>query len=92
MPISSPEGKDWTRSKIRDLAPESLLDVGAGAGTYAKLLADDRPARLTALEVFEPYVEKYALRELYDEVLLGDARTPRCPRPTSSSWVTSPST
>ena len=79
MPISSSEGKDWTRQKLRDLAPESVLDVGAGAGTYAKLLAGSRPARLVALEVFEPYVEKYGLRELYDEVLLGDARTTELP-------------
>ncbi len=79
VPISSPEGKDWTRRKITELAPESLLDVGAGAGTYAKLLAQARPARMTALEVFEPYVQQYGLRELYDEVLLGDARTTPLP-------------
>jgi hypothetical protein len=79
MPISSTEGKDWTRAKVRELAPESLLDVGAGAGTYAKLLGDDRPARLTALEVFEPYVERYGLHELYDEVLVADARTTELP-------------
>ncbi len=79
MPISSPEGKDWTRSRITALAPASVLDVGAGAGTYAKLLAGARPPRLTALEVFEPYVETYGLRDLYDEVLLGDARTTELP-------------
>lgn len=79
MPISSSEGKDWTRQKLRDLAPESLLDVGAGAGTYARLVAGQRPARLVALEVFEPYVERYGLRELYDEVVVGDARTTELP-------------
>lgn len=79
MPISSSEGKDWTRRKVLDLAPGSLLDVGAGAGTYARLLAEDRPARLVALEVFEPYVERYGLNELYDEVILGDARTTDLP-------------
>ena len=79
MPISSSEGKDWTRQKLRDLAPESLLDVGAGAGTYARLVAEQRPARMVALEVFEPYVERYGLRELYDEVLVGDARTTELP-------------
>ena len=79
MPISSPEGKDWTLSRIRALAPGTVLDVGAGAGTYARLLADDRPERLIALEVFEPYVERYGLTELYDEVLLGDARTTPLP-------------
>lgn len=79
MPISSSEGKDWTRRKVRELAPRSLLDVGAGAGTYARLLAEERPARLVALEVFEPYVERYGLHELYDEVILGDARTTELP-------------
>ncbi len=79
MPISSTEGKDWTRDKLRALAPTSLLDVGAGAGTYARLVAEHRPERLVALEVFEPYVERYGLRELYDEVILGDARTTELP-------------
>ena len=79
MPISSSEGKDWTLDKVRRLAPDSLLDVGAGAGTYARLLAADRPARLVALEVFTPYVERYGLHELYDEVLIGDARTTDLP-------------
>ena len=79
MPISSTEGKAWTLDKVRGLAPDSLLDVGAGAGTYARLLAADRPARLVALEVFTPYVERYGLHELYDEVLIGDARTTDLP-------------
>jgi len=79
MPISSTEGKAWTKSCIRALGPVSVLDVGAGAGTYAKLLADVPTTRLTALEVFEPYVEAYRLRELYDEVVLADARTTALP-------------
>ncbi len=79
MPISSTEGKSWTRERIRALGAVSVLDVGAGAGTYAKLLADLPTTGLTALEVFEPYVHTYRLRELYDEVLLGDARTTALP-------------
>ena len=79
MPISSTEGKDWTRRRLRELAPASMLDVGAGAGTYARLVAEHRPARLVAMEVFEPYVERYGLRELYDEVLVADARTADLP-------------
>lgn len=79
MPISSTEGKSWTRERIRGLGPVSVLDVGAGAGTYAKLLADVPTTRLTALEVFEPYVTTYGLRELYDEVVLGDARSTTLP-------------
>lgn len=74
MPISSSEGKSWTRERIRALGPVSVLDVGAGAGTYAKLLADVPTTRITALEVFEPYLHTYRLSEQYDEVVLGDAR------------------
>ena len=75
MPISSSEGKQWTVDRIRALGPVSVLDVGAGAGTYARLLADVPTTGLTAIEVFAPYLETYRLRELYDEVILGDART-----------------
>lgn len=79
MPISSTEGKSWTKDRIAALGPVSVLDVGAGAGTYAKLLADLDTTRVTALEVFEPYVSTYRLQELYDEVLVGDARTTDLP-------------
>ena len=79
MPISSREGKDWTRARVEALGPVTVLDVGAGAGTYATLLAGTGVTHLTALEVFEPYLERYGLAELYDEVVLGDARTTELP-------------
>ena len=44
MPMSSAEGKDWTRERVTALAserPVSVLDIGPGVGTYAKLLAGD---------------------------------------------------
>lgn len=50
-----------------------ILDVGPGAGTYAKLL---RPTfRLDGLEIFEPYIDTYKLKELYNVVHVGDIRT-----------------
>lgn len=91
MPYSSSEGKDWIIERVLGaldgaparfhegdrLAPR-LLDVGAGSGTYAELLAAARPRRLlpymTAIEVHAPYVERFGLRHLYDEVVIGDAR------------------
>lgn len=79
MPISSTEGKPWTQSRIAALGPVTVLDVGAGAGTYATLLAGSEVTHLTAIEVFEPYLERYGLAELYDEVILGDARTTDLP-------------
>jgi hypothetical protein len=45
----------------------TILDVGAGAGTYAKMLASDFP-NIDAVEVFEPYVRQYNLRSLYRNV------------------------
>lgn len=79
MPTSSMEGKDWLLPRIVAELPGTLLDVGAGEGTYAWLLAEHAEevegSHLIALEAFEPYVERYALVDLYDEVIVGDART-----------------
>ena len=53
----------------------SIVDVGAGAGTWLDFLRPHMPdARFTAIEVWEPYLTAYSLRERYDEVILGDAR------------------
>lgn len=52
----------------------SVLDIGPGVGTYAKLLAGPAVSRLTGVEIWPPYVETYRLRDYYDEIVLGDAR------------------
>lgn len=76
MPYSSGEGKAWVAEVATRLRPATVLDVGAGAGAYASLLRPLLPdARLVALEVWEPYVYRFGLHRLYDEVLVGDART-----------------
>ena len=77
MPQSSQEGKSWTRDRIWALGadePVTVLDVGPGVGTYAKLLAGPAVSSLTGIEIFAPYVETYRLREYYDTVVVGDAR------------------
>ncbi len=77
MPMSSAEGKDWTRDRVLALAtdgPITVLDIGPGVGTYAKLLAGPQVSRLTGIEILEPYVHTYRLREYYDEIIIGDAR------------------
>ena len=77
MPMSSTEGKAWIRERVARLAasgPLTVLDVGPGVGTYAKLLAGLPLASITGLEVWEPYVATYRLRELYDEIVIGDVR------------------
>ena len=77
MPMSSTEGKGWTRERISGLAadgPLQVLDIGPGVGTYAKLLRGPAVGRIIGLEVHEPYVHTYRLREYYDEIVVGDAR------------------
>lgn len=82
MPLSSAEGKTWTRDRVYALAadgPVSVLDIGPGVGTYAKLLAGPEVARLTGVEIWEPYVRTYRLDDYYDEIIVGDAREVELP-------------
>jgi hypothetical protein len=82
MPMSSEEGKSWIHSRVSELTgdgPVSLLDIGPGVGTYAKLLADLDISRRTGIEIWEPYVQTYRLRDYYDEIIVGDVRTTPLP-------------
>ena len=82
MPLSSAEGKQWIRSKVEGLgaeAPVTVLDIGPGVGTYAKLLAGPSVSHLAAIEIHEPYVATYRLHDYYDEVRVGDARVVEFP-------------
>lgn len=77
MPLSSAEGKCWIRDRIVALGaarPVSVLDIGPGAGTYAKLLAGAAVSRVVGVEIWEPYVRTYRLHEFYDDIVIGDAR------------------
>lgn len=71
MPFSSERGKDYVKKIVGSVPHATILDIGAGCGTYA-LMFDD--ADMTAVEIWEPYVEKYNLHSLYDDVIIADAR------------------
>lgn len=79
--MSSMEGKDWIRARVLGLSstPVTVLDIGPGVGTYAKLLAGPAVSRLTGIEIWEPYVHTYRLAEHYDEIIVGDAREVELP-------------
>jgi trans-aconitate methyltransferase len=80
VPVSSPVGKPWLLDRITARRPDSLLDIGPGSGTYARLLRPRLPStRMIGLEVFEPYVHTYGLHSLYDQIIIGDARTAPLP-------------
>jgi 2-polyprenyl-3-methyl-5-hydroxy-6-metoxy-1,4-benzoquinol methylase len=75
MPWSSDEGKHWARDRITELNPTSVLDVGAGSGTYGRIVRELCPtARVDAVEIWRPYVTRFDLNAVYDTVTVADAR------------------
>ena len=77
MAFSHPENLKWMTDIITTvIKPTTVLDVGAGAGKYGSIVKLwDPSVHVTALEVWEPYVDEFKLRERYDEVLVTDVRT-----------------
>jgi hypothetical protein len=71
---SNPENRDWVLNKVVQLQPKTVIDVGAGAGAYVKLLRPYVPANYAAIEIYQKNVVQYKLKELYDDVWLDDVR------------------
>lgn len=73
MPSSKVNGKqqikEWFEGRD-DI--HSIVDYGAGSGTYRKLLGGDY--HWIAVEIFSPYVEKYKLNDLYNVVIVADIK------------------
>lgn len=74
MPTSDHENKDVVVRWYDQLKPASVLDIGAGNGTYSKLIEKKRNARWIALEAWSPYIKRYKLHDKYDDVVVADAR------------------
>lgn len=76
MPYSDAEGKEAALGWYEEIQPETVIDVGAGSGTYARAVRANSPwaARWTAVEAWEPYVDRFGLEDLYDAVVVTDVR------------------
>jgi hypothetical protein len=61
---------------IREVYPETVLDVGPGQGSFFYLMRGimDSSVHLTAVEIWEPYIYNYTLREKYQVVINDDVR------------------
>jgi 2-polyprenyl-3-methyl-5-hydroxy-6-metoxy-1,4-benzoquinol methylase len=72
-----PETAEWFRQNESSIT--RVLDIGAGSGTYAKLIKQEfdlcKDAEWTAVEAWPEYIEKFHLSSLYDHVINQDART-----------------
>jgi autotransporter strand-loop-strand O-heptosyltransferase len=63
------EVKEWFIQNVP--TSKRILDVGPGIGTYSDLLRS-LGYIMDAVEIYEPYIEKYGLRDKYDNVFVGD--------------------
>jgi predicted TPR repeat methyltransferase len=73
--VSDAEGKDVALEWIRELAPRTVLDVGAGRGEWRSRLFPSLDASWTAVEAWRPYVEAFDLEARYDRVVVADVRS-----------------
>lgn len=73
MPTSysffKPEIKQWFLDNIP--RHKRILDVGPGEGIYSHILRSEG-YRIDAVEIYEPYVDQFNLREKYDNVYIDD--------------------
>lgn len=75
MPYSDGQGKDVAHEWYRRIAPSTVVDIGAGSGTYARKIRTPADGTTwTAIEAWEPYVAEFGLDQLYDRIVLADVR------------------
>lgn len=73
MPDSIRENDSDVLAFVAEHGIKSVLDIGAGMGTYGKLLKSE-VAHIDAVEVWQPYIDMFNLRYVYDQVIQADAR------------------
>jgi len=74
MPLSYPYYKKEVVNYLKrnHKKNSTILDLGAGDGIWADLLKDYFV--MDAVEIFEPWVEKYNLKDKYRKVFIEDIR------------------
>ena len=75
MPHSDMSNVPWIEWALEIKAPNTVLDIGVGAGKYGKLVKKVLPkALVVGVEVWAPYIEEFKLDRIYDRVHICDAR------------------
>lgn len=75
MGTSHPETKPWVMEKAKRSRVKTILDVGAGSGTYRNYFYKNgyKPV-MDAVEVWQPYIEEFSLTNKYRNVYQVDVR------------------
>jgi 2-polyprenyl-3-methyl-5-hydroxy-6-metoxy-1,4-benzoquinol methylase len=74
MPHSADENKLWVSSLIKEINPFSVLDIGAGSGTYGKICKNLNVSKIDCVEVWKPYIEEFSLNNIYENIFIEDVR------------------
>jgi 2-polyprenyl-3-methyl-5-hydroxy-6-metoxy-1,4-benzoquinol methylase len=76
MGISSSQGKsetfEWVKSHQESIT--TILDIGAGSGTYYNLLSTIKPFVWNGVEAWNSYIDEYKLEEKYNKIYNVDIR------------------
>jgi SAM-dependent methyltransferase len=81
MSFSLKSGKAETLAWFRanELCINTVVDIGAGSGTYIQLIKEDAGCCVDAVwigvEIWPPYIEKFKLESRYSTILNQDIRT-----------------
>lgn len=70
-----PQIIEWFQNNKNSI--NRIIDIGAGSGTYYNLVKDnnvDLQANWTAVEAWQPYIDKFNLTSKYNTVINADAR------------------
>lgn len=75
MPTSDKENKQVVKDWFEQLIPEKTIDIGAGSGTYSKLINDEfRHGKWVAIEAWAPYITEFELTKHYNQIIIGEAQ------------------
>lgn len=75
MPFSDQSNQSWLIEELNSLDIKSMLDVGAGSGTYGQMFFHHFPeVSRTAVEIWKPYIYQYDLFTFYQTIHMADVR------------------
>ncbi len=72
MPVSSEKGKNIIKTWLENQTDiKTIVDLGPGSGTYPKLIGINKYI-WKAVEIWGPYVKRFDLDRVYQEIRIGD--------------------